>query len=180
MEAKMSKKCDNTSVAVIVRDPDCRNSSLDRILLIERKIYNPGFALPAGHHDGADPKKAAKNELFEEVGLTALYLLPRLIKTLKNTCKREGGTFHRWIVFEAEKWSGEPAMSEREVKSFVWADKAKIAELARKLEEFISKNGFSLEDLPALIDATNKSEEWKSGPGLEPAMYVLFKELKII
>src|SRR3989344_6505300 len=74
MEAKMPKKCDNTSVAVIVKDLDCRNFSLDRILLIERKIYNPGFALPAGHCDGDDVEKTAKKELFEEVGLTALFL----------------------------------------------------------------------------------------------------------
>lgn len=180
MGAKMTKKCDNTSVGVIVQDPDCRNSLLDRILLIERKIYNPGWALPAGHQDGAEPEKAAKNELFEEVGLTALYLRPRLIKTLQNTCKREGGTFHRWIIFTAEKWSGEPKMSEREVKNFIWADNAKITELAQMLEKFISENNLLLEDLPALIKATNESDGWKKAPGLEPTMYVLFKDLKII
>ena len=46
------KKCDNTSVAAIVKD------SQNRILLIERKKYNPGFALPTGHEDGDGAEKA--------------------------------------------------------------------------------------------------------------------------
>ena len=176
----MPKKCDNTSVAVIVKDLDCRNFSLDRVLLIERKIYNPGWALPAGHQDGDYAEETAKKELFEEVGLTALFLKPGPIMTLQNPCKREGGSFHRWTVFVAEKWEGEVKKSEREIKNFMWADQAKITELARNLEEFISKNSFSLEDLPSLVKATNELPEWKENPGLEPPIYLLLKELKII
>lgn len=170
----MSKKCDNTSVAVIVKNTE------GKILLIERKIYNPGFALPAGHQDGDNAEKATKKELFEEVGLRALSLRPKLAITLQNTCKREGGNFHRWTIFIAERWEGEVKPSEREVKSIYWADESKILELARKLEEFIARNNLSIDNLPSLIKATNEMREWKDNLGLEPVMYMLFKELKII
>ena len=178
----MSKKCDNTSVAVIARDPDCRNSSLDRILLIERKKYNPGFALVAGHQDGDNSEKAAKKELFEEVGLSADFLRPRLLITLNNPCKREGGSYHRWEIFIAEKWSGNIKKSENEVKNFIWADKVMIKELASRLEKFAEENKLSVDNkhLSELVKATNESESWKRSPGLEPPMYVLFKELGII
>lgn len=170
----MSKKCDNTSVAVIVKNPD------GKILLIERKKNNPGWALPAGHQDGDGAEKGAKRELKEEVGLTADYLRPRLMITLKNPCKREGGTYHRWTIFIAEKWHGEVKKSEEEVISFVWADKEMILEFARRLERFLEENNLSLDNLPAVVKATNKLESWKRILGLEPPMYVLFKELKII
>lgn len=171
----MSKKCDNTSVAVIVRDV------VGRILLIERKKNNPGWALPAGHQDGDEAEKGAKRELKEEVGLVADYLRPRLIITLQNPCgPKRGGTYHSWTIFIAEHWHGEVKKSEEEVINFIWADKVMILEFARQLEEFLKKNNLPLDKLPAVVEATNKSEEWKCGPGLEPPTYVLFKELKII
>ncbi len=170
----MSKKCDNTSVAIIVGD------RAGKILLIERKKYNPGFALPAGHEDGDGAEAAAKKELFEEVGLNALIMNLVLIKNLKNPCKRDGGNYHVWVVFVAQKWEGEVKKSDEEVKSFIWADEKKVLDLARKLEKFIEENKLSTYDLPALVKATNESEGWKKNPGLEPSMYVLFKELKII
>ena len=170
----MAKNCDNTSVAVIVKDNE------GRVLLIERKEYNPGWALPAGHQDGDDAEKAAKKELLEEVGLTVTYLKLHLFITLKNPCKREGGSFHRWSVFIAERWHGEVKENEREVKSFLWADKKKIFELAHKLESFMEKNKLSIDNLSDLVKTTNESESWKANLGLEPPMYVIFKELKII
>lgn len=171
----MAKKCDNTSIAVIVKNKN------DKILLIERKEYNPGWALPAGHQDGDSDEKTAKKELFEETGLVVLSLSPRLGVTLQNPCSpKRGGKFHRWIVFIAERWCGEPKMSEREVKNFIWADKQKINEFARKLEEFMAKNNLSVNDMQVLVRATNELPEWKENLGLEPPMYVLFKELRII
>lgn len=170
----MVKKCDNTSVAVIVKNPE------GKILLIERKKYNPGFALPAGHEDGDGSEKAAKKEFLEETGLVADFLRSRLLITLKNPCKREGGSHHRWSIFIAEKWHGEVKKSEDEVKSFVWADKEMILEFARRLENFMKENNLSIDNLPVVVRVTNESESWKRVPGLEPPMYVLFKELGII
>lgn len=171
----MFKRCDNTSVAVIVKNPD------GKILLIERKKNNPGWALPAGHQDGDGAEKGAKRELKEEVGLVADYLWVRLMITLQNPCGlKRGGIYHCWTIFVAEKWCGEVKKSEEEVKNFIWADKEKILGLARKLEEFMVKNNLSISDLSSLVRATNEFPEWKENLGLEPPMYILFKELKII
>ncbi|HEY4521739.1 MAG TPA: NUDIX hydrolase [Candidatus Paceibacterota bacterium] len=170
------KKCDNTSVAAIVKD------SQNRILLIERKKYNPGFALPAGHEDGDGAEKALIKEIKEEVGLVVNFARPRLMMTLKNPCKREGGSFHRWTVFDVLKWRGKIIKGDEEVRSYVWADNEMIKEFAHRLEEFAEKNKISIDNnhLSDLVKSTNESELWKQSPGLEPPMYVLFKELKII
>lgn len=169
------KKCDNTSIAAIIEQDG-------KILLIERKKYNPGFALPAGHEDGDGSEKAIKKEILEEVGLIADFLRHELLITLKNSCKREGGDFHRWTVFIVSKWHGELKLSDEETKSAVWADKEMIKEFARRLEQFAQKNKIPIDNdhLPALVKATNESELWKQSPGLEPPMYLIFKELKII
>lgn len=169
----MAKVCDNTSVALIVRKND-------QVLFIERKKYNPGFALPAGHQDGDSAKDAAIKELSEEVGLTATEIQEVLVKDLQNPCSREGGANHRWTVFEVKNWHGDIVPSEDEAKQAVWLDAAQIKELALRLEKFIEKNGLSFDDLPELVEATNKSREWWGDPGLEPPMYLLFKELGII
>src|SRR3989344_1947787 len=135
MEVKMpqkKKKCDRTSIAAIIKDLDCRNSSLDRILLIERKKYNPGFALPAGHEDGDGAEKALIKEIAEEVGLVVNFARLQLMMTLNNPCKREGGTFHRWSIFNVVKWHGEVKKGDEEVKSYVWADSEMIKEFARR------------------------------------------------
>lgn len=171
----MSKKCDNTSVAAIIKKDN-------RILLIERKKYNPGWALPAGHQDDNDAERDIKRELKEEVGLTAEFMRIRLMITLQNPCSpKRGGLFHRWIVFFIEKWNGEVKTSKEEVLNYVWADEVMLKEFARRLEEFAAKNKLVIENknLPALVKATNESDLWKRSPGLEPPMYIIFKQLRI-
>lgn len=169
----MAKICDNTSSALIVRDGG-------KILFIERKKYNPGFALPAGHQDGDTPKDAAMKELSEEVGFTATEVQEVLVKTLKNPCKRDGGTHHKWTVFEVKNWHGSISPSEDEAKQAVWLSLEQIKGFSDKLEQFIDKNNLSFDDLPTLVRATNDSKEWWDSPGLEPPMYLLFKDLGII
>ncbi len=170
--------CDNTSVGILVRNAD-------KILLIERKQYNFGFALPAGHGDGDEPLVCAKKELGEEVGLTMEEGIIRLEMKLPNPCNREGGTHHQWSVVEAEKWSGDVNIKQPddEAKSYLWADKAKIVDIAKRLEDFVAfVVGIELspENLPQIVKATNKLPEWKQCPGLEPPMYFLFSILKLI
>lgn len=170
----MAKICDNTSVAMIVKDSE------GRISMIERKIYNPGFALPAGHQDGDSPEDAARKELSEEVGLEAGKMRVLFARDLPNPCKREGGGHHFWTVFEIESWSGEVRTSEEEVKEYLWADEAAIKSFAKKLENFMAEKNLSFDNLPDLVRATNEDEDWKKNPGLEPPMYIIFKELGII
>ncbi|KKT39302.1 hypothetical protein A2W54_02640 [Candidatus Giovannonibacteria bacterium RIFCSPHIGHO2_02_43_13] len=174
----MAKRCDNTSVGILVRDGQ-------KILLIERKQYNYGFALPAGHGDGDDPLTCAKKELGEEVGLTMLEGEIKLRMLLQNPCNREGGTHHDWSVVEAIKWEGDVNIHQPddEAKSYLWADKNRISENAENLEHFVAfVVGIELspENLPQIVKATNERPEWKQCLGLEPPMYFLFKELGII
>lgn len=173
----MQKLCDNTSVGILVWDGR-------KLLMIERKRYNPGFAIPAGHQDGDDPETAARKELSEEVGLSAQELKEQLSISLPNPCKREGGTQHEWTLFEALQYTGRVKSSPDEVKSYFWADKEKVKELAERLREFARSRDISLSvdghDLPRLVKATNEDPSWGKNPGLEPPMYFLFKELGII
>lgn len=152
------------------------------LLMIERKKYNPGYALPAGHQDGDDPLATATKETQEEVGLTINKLEEKITKLLQNPCKREGGTHHIWKIFEVSEWSGEIKTSPDEVKTYVWADQKTIAKWAELLKQFADLKQISLEEetLPELVRATNEDPAWLANLGLEPPMYFLFKKLEII
>ncbi len=173
----MAKKCDNTSVGILVRNGG-------KILLIERKQYNFGFALPAGHGDGDSPLVCAKKELGEEVGLVQEEGVVVLEMKLTNPCKREGGTYHNWSVVQAVKWSGDVNIEQPddEAKSYLWADKEKISSIAKRFEDFAGSIGIELktENLPTVVKAVNENPAWSENPGLEPPMYFLFKALKLI
>ena len=152
--------CDNKSVGIIVRQDNA-------ILLIERKNFPPGFAPPAGHvDDHGGEQNAAKAELSEEVGLTVVELRP-VIEDLRkeNSCKREGGDYHHWWVYEAEA-TGELKASQDETKQAGWFTLDDIRELALRTEAY--KRGEIGED------------EWNEKPGLEPVWYDHFKDLDIL
>lgn len=168
----MSKICDNKSVGIVVWKDD-------KLLMIERKKYNPGFAIPAGHQDGDDSRTTAIKELSEEVGLFAEDLKEEFIETFQNTCKRENGTHHQWTIFITEKYSGEIKTSEDEVKNYVWVDEKTFMVLLEKLEEFVKEQNLELrlENLVEITKRTNESDSWKESPGLEPVMYFIFEKL---
>src|SRR3989344_1517777 len=171
----MAKICDNTSVGILLwRD--------DKLLMIERKKYNFGFAIPAGHQDGDDAVTTAKKELEEEIGLIADELKEKLVLELPNPCKREGGTHHQWHIFEAQNSHGEIKPSEEETKSYIWAETSTLKVLARNLEEFCKRINVPLQvsNLPKIVQATNGDPTWAEKPGLEPPMYFLFQRLGII
>lgn len=170
----MPKICDNKSVGILAWN-DKRE-----LLLVERKKYNFGFASPAGHLDGFSPQECAIKELEEEVGLKTKGLKKVLEKRLENPCKRAGGTYHLWYVFEITNWSGEVKPSQDETKSLIWASRERLHELATRLERFLENHGLDISNLPAAVRATNESEDWKNNPGLEPPWYIIYKELKVI
>jgi ADP-ribose pyrophosphatase YjhB (NUDIX family) len=155
----MSKACDHTSVGMLVWKEE-------KLLLIERAKFPFGFALPAGHVDG-DPsfEVAAKRELKEEAGLEAEELKLVAEGRRDNQCRREGGTWHYWNVYEI-KATGEIERSQDETKRAGWYSRDQIAGLAQKTERYTKKE--------------ISEEEWERSPGLEPVMYDWFKELKII
>ena len=155
----MTKICDHTSVGMLVWKED-------KLLLIERKKFPFGFAIPAGHVDEDKSfEDAATRELKEEVGLDTTDLKLIIEGKKENSCRREGGTWHLWKIFEIAT-SGNLRPSMEETKKVGWYSKNEINKLADRTKKYINKEV--------------SEEEWESNPGLELVMYNWFKELKII
>lgn len=137
-----------------------------KLLLIERAKFPFGFAVPAGHIDGDGTfEESAVRELKEEVGLETLSLKLILEERKENKCRREGGTWHYWKVYQVEV-SGDLKRSVDETKRAVWCTVGEIKGLANKTEKYLNKE--------------ISDEDWNYDPGLEMVMYEFLKELKII
>ena len=156
----MAKKCDNTSVGVLIYN--------DRgdTLMNERMKYPFGFAPPAGHLDGDEPEDGAKREIKEEVGLEIDILKLVMHRKLDNLCRREGGDWHDWHVYGALRWHGDVKRSEDETKQVIWLPRSEIGALAERTTAY-------------LLGAISE-KEWQEKPGLEVVWYEIFKILEII
>ena len=158
------KVCDHTSVGMIVRRGD-------EILFIERKRFPFGWAAVAGHVDSDAEYRdetyevAARRELMEEVGLRAKSLKLVLDERKGNQCRREGGTWHHWKVYEVEA-EGEVQTAEDEVRRYRWLGATEIEELAGRTKRY--------------LEGETTEEEWKKSPGLEPVWYEFLRELGVI
>ena len=106
-----------------------------KYLLIDRKIYPPGLASPAGHIDeGETPEQAAQRELREEVGLSMKSLKQVFHEDIPwNEC-HHGITHHEWWVFDCA-WSGKVDPSYAETKGAAWMTPEEIKENKDKLEK---------------------------------------------
>lgn len=96
----MEKYCDHKSVGVIL------TNEYDEIALLKRARFPIAIAPPAGHIDShGTPEQAAIEEVYEEIGIQVN--LEDLAKTsivnrrVFNVCRREGGDYHDWTVYEA-------------------------------------------------------------------------------
>lgn len=154
----MPEGCSNKSAGTIVKKDG-------KILLIERKNMPFGFACPAGHVDfGESFETCAKRELFEETGLTATKIKFLTKGRQEGMCKR-GGTFHDWMVYEAEV-RGDIKPSEREMKQIEWYSIDKIREMALKTKKYTA--------------GEISGQDWQESPGLEIAWCDWFTKLAII
>lgn len=151
--------CDNKSAGMIIKREE-------GILLIERKRFPFGFAPPAGHVDDKGSfENAAKEEVEEEVGLTPRNIELILEGRKENPCRREGGTWHYWKIYQVEA-DGEIKRSEDETKQAGWFSVDQINFLVQRTKRYLAG------EIP--------EEEWQQSPGLEPVWVEWFKELKII
>lgn len=158
-ESKDNKTCDHTSVGMIVW-------KADKILLIERKRPPFGFAPPSGHvDDDVSFERAASRELEEETGLKALKLNILAEEYLQNTCRRIGGTWHLWKVYQVEA-QGEIKRSFTETKQAGWFSIQEVYQLAQRTRTYLSGN--------------ITKEEWQASPGLEVIWYEWFNKLAIV
>ena len=156
---KVVQNCDNKSVGMIIRRDE-------RMLLVERMKFPYGFAIPAGHiDDHGSFEDAARDETLEEVGLKVTNLKLIFEGRRENKCRRPGGTWHYWKLYEAET-EGELNRSLDETKQVGWYSEDEIWELSAKTDRY--KKGLISE------------EEWIKNPGLEVDFCDWFQKLGII
>lgn len=169
----MNKACDHTSVGIVAE----KNGA---VLLIERKKFPAGFALPAGHCDGDSFEAAALREFAEETGLEPLAVEPLFTTTTQNPCRRIGGTHHQWQVFRITEWRGKLRQNTDETKSIEWASKKRLRLLAARTEEFAKRYGMLISDLTGITNAFALDPIWQASPGLEPVWYLFCKQIGVI
>jgi|HubBroStandDraft_4_1064222.scaffolds.fasta_scaffold114740_2 8-oxo-dGTP pyrophosphatase MutT (NUDIX family) len=159
------KICDNKSVGVIIRGPE------NSFALLKRAFFPVGFAPVAGHvDDHGSVEQAAIDEVHEEVGLTVKLedLVPTAIvgTRFNNHCRRKGGTYHDWWVFEVTKFSGEIIPDPTETQGAAW---------------------YGAEDVQLLADRTRQyqaqmieQQDWLANPGLEEIWVTMLEQLGYI
>lgn len=177
----MTDVCDNTSVGQIIQDKN-------RFIIIERHNYPEAFAFPAGHVDTDKSfANAVIREAKEEVGISVVENKLIFSESIDNPCKRSGGTYHFWEVYEATKWLGEFRASS-DAKICRWITLAQLQEIAERTEYFIKKYNIPYTEVGKLtvaIFGTNLAQkntdlEWKKQIGIEPVWYYILKKIKII
>lgn len=154
------KICDHTSVGMLVR----KGADL---LLIERRRPPFGFAPPAGHVDGdLAYEAAAARELTEEVGLRADLLKLVFEGDMNNPCRRTGGTWHHWKIYEVGVRDTRVKRSEDETRQAGWYTAEQIRGLAERTRKYMAHQ--------------ISDEVWQQNPGLEKVWYEYFIKLGII
>jgi ADP-ribose pyrophosphatase YjhB (NUDIX family) len=153
------QNCDNKSVGMFIWKDD-------ELLLIERMKFPFGYAIPTGHiDDHGSFENAAIDETREEVGLKVIDLKLIYEGRRENKCRRPGGTWHYWKLYEVET-EGILKRSLDETKNAGWYTKNEICKLAERTEMY--KKGEISE------------EEWQTFSGLEVYFCDWAKELNII
>jgi ADP-ribose pyrophosphatase YjhB (NUDIX family) len=140
--------CNNTSVGIIVWRAGC-------LLLLERQKFPFGIACPAGHVEAGETfAQAAARELREETGLVAVSLRQVAEGTRFNRCRRPGGDWHHWRIYEA---------TVDEAQELRWN-----AEESRRLGWFTPEQVEALAQRSRAYQGQLLSEEdWQAAPGLE-------------
>lgn len=126
MSAKIGKSKDghimHYSVGAIIKRED-------KILMIDRAIFPPGFACLAGHIEaGENPEDALIREISEESGLKLISSQLLCEEEVDpNLCSR-GVPIHYWYVYECV-CEGNSVLFPTEEKSIDWYTVAEIKQL---------------------------------------------------
>lgn len=128
-----------------------------KLLLVERRKPPFGLAPPSGHvGDRASFEEAARAELKEEVGLEALELRLVAQADRDNPCRRRGGSWHHWKIYEVQH-AGTLQPSTSETKRAGWFSRADLSHLASKTTRYLEGN--------------ITEQDWEKDPGLEPVWH---------
>lgn len=153
-------RCDHTSVGMLVW-------RANKLLLIERRKFPFGFAPPAGHVDDRGSfEKAADAELFEEVGLHAKKRTLVAEGRKDNPCRRAGGDWHYWKIYQVDVSSEKLNLSIGEVKQAKWLSRSELKKLAERTEAYCAGE----------VGDT----AWEEHPGLEQVWCEWLKQLGIV
>jgi len=164
--------CDNKSVGVIIKDRS-------KFAVIKRKNYPVAYAFVAGHLDGMTPEEAAKTEAQEESNITVHALKEVLHERFENPCKRTGGSWHEWYVFDAADWSGN-LKAGSDAKEARWISHDELYTLAERTHSFSEKFNIPFSKISTLTEKVVGDSEWQESPGLEPVWVVLLERIGIL
>ena len=159
----VTKVCDNTSVGVIITDPEGRH------LLFTRATPPAGVAPSAGHiDDHGTPEDAARAEVHEETGLTVTTLTPLINRWRHNVCRRQHGGYgpgHEWTIYRAVV-TGELKTDPREARDARWYTSEELQTLAERTARHA--NGWT------------STADFTAEPGIEPVWADFLHELGLI
>ncbi len=145
------KICDNTSVGIIITDPD------GKYLMFDRATFPPGTAPAAGHiDDHGTAEDAARAEVGEELGLNVVSLELAVEGWRHNNCRRQRGPRgigHQWMIFKATV-TGHLVPSVRETKNVRWISPADVQALAARTRAYATGH--------------ISDDEFMDQPGIEP------------
>jgi hypothetical protein len=105
---------------------------------------------------------------------------------IDNPCKRKGGNYHEWSVFQAIDWRGAP-IAGSDAESFRWMTMDRLRRVAERTEYFMKK--YNLEGIQVGVltreifgnpDDGKTDPEWLAEMGLEPVWYHILKDIKLI
>ena len=167
-------QCDNKSVGVVIKQDD-------DFVVILRKNYPVSYACVAGHLDGDTPRQAAIKEAGEEAHVSVDTLKRLFCGTFSNSCRRDGGGFHEWSIFEAVKWHGKVKAGSDAKEAYVFSLR-KLSALAKRTRSFSKQSGIPLNRRH--VDRFTKyvvdNPRWQKSPGLEPVWVLMLEKIGII
>lgn len=157
------KRCDNTSVGVLIADAEGRH------LMFRRATFPVGVAPVAGHVDEhGTPEQAARAEVCEELGLAVVSLAPVASMWRGNVCRRHPGPLgagHEWHLFRAEV-TGVLAPDAREARDPAWYGPDEVQALTDRTVAYA-------------YDLTT-TDEFADSPGIEPVWVAFLAGLGVV